>query len=386
MLSEPQMAWTRTLLHFAALSALWTVLGALGYLHHVQTAGPSSARGIGFVDWLICYWTWIPLSLLIVRLEAHVPEWAPTWRRAVLFMGIASVAFSWTAYQITRWVDVLARTEQTWRADRGFTWTIPADEFSIEEFMFWGVVAGVYAARKLRELRTRERAAARFALEKAYLEATVRKAELELLRTRLNPHFLFNALQNISVLTQQRPQLASRMLIRLGDLLRTAVKNDFQSEVTLDTELAATQAYLDIEQMRFQDRLGVEWQIDPAARDALVPSLLLQPLVENAVIHGLAKSGKTGRIFIAASARQGRLIMQVSDNGDGLPAGIDGGLKPGFGLSSTRERLAHIYPGNHEIAMKQRDEGGTEVRIDIPFRTEELLASDTHSAPAHSRR
>jgi two-component system, LytTR family, sensor kinase len=376
------MRWTRLPLHLAALSAVWTLIGALGYLHHVQTAGPASDRGPGLVDWLICYWTWIPLSPLIVRLEAHLLKWTPSWRGAVPVMGTASLIFSWTAYQITSYVNVLIRNKQTW----AFTWTIPANEFLIEEFMFWGVLAAAYAIRKRREFRNHEREAAHFALEKARLEATVRKAELELLRARLNPHFLFNALQNISVLAQQRPHTASRMLARLGDLLRTAVKNDFQSEVALDAELAATQAYLDIEQMRFQDRLQVEWQIDAATRDALVPSLLLQPLVENAVVHGLAQSGKTGRIFIGASTHHGRLMLQVSDNGSGLPAGIDGGFTSGLGLSSTRERLAHIYPGNHEIAMNQRAAGGTEVHIDIPFKTEELLASDTHSAPAHSRR
>jgi sensor histidine kinase YesM len=380
------MAWTRPPLHLAALSALWTLLGALGYLHHVQTAGPASAHGPGLVDWLICYWTWIPLSVLVVRLEAYSLEGARSWRTAVPLLGVASLLFSWSAYQITSWVSVLVRTGQTLPGDRGFTWTIPGREFLIEEFMFWGVVAAAYGARKLRELRTREREASQFALERARLEATVRKAELELLRARLNPHFLFNALQNISVLAQQRPQIASRMLTRLGDLLRTAVKNDFQSEVTLEAELAATKAYLDIEHMRFQDRLQVEWQIDSSVRHAFVPSLLLQPLVENAVIHGLSQSARTGRILIAASTRRDRLVLKISDNGHGLPAGMEDVLPLGVGLSSTRERLAHIYPGNHEIEMNQRAEGGTEVRIDIPFKTEELLAADTHSAPAHSRR
>lgn len=379
MLAGQQMAWKRVPLHLAALFAVWTLLGALGYLHHMQTAGPAFASVHGLLEWLLCYWAWIPLTPLVVRLEAHSSTWAPSWRRAVL-LGIASLVFSWAAYHITSFVGVLARTGRIWPADREFTWGISADEFWIEELMFWGVVAAAYAARKWKELRAREREAARFALEKARLEATLRKAELELLRARLNPHFLFNALQNISVLAQQHPHIASRMLTRLGDLLRTAVKNDFQSEVTLDTELGVTQAYLDIEQMRFQDRLGVEWQIDPAARAALVPSLLLQPLVENAVIHGLARSSRTGQIFITAAATDGRLILHVSDNGDGLPTGMDSDLTHGFGLSSTRQRLAHLYPDNHQIAVQQRATGGTEVRIDIPFRTEELLAPNIHVA------
>ena len=389
------MAWTRAPLQLSALFAVWTLLGALGYLHHMQTAGPGFASAHGLLEWLLCYWAWIPLTPLIVHLEARSTTWVRSWPGAVLLMGSASLVFSWAAYHITSFVGVLVRTGRIWPADRAFTWMLSADEFWIEELMFWGVVAAAYAARKWKELRAREREAARFALEKARLEATLRKAELELLRARLNPHFLFNALQNISVLAQQHPHVASRMLTRLGDLLRTAVKNDFQSEVTLDTELGVTQAYLDIEQMRFQDRLGVEWQIDPAVRAALVPSLLLQPLVENAVIHGLVRSGKTGQIFITAAVSDGRLILQVSDNGDGLPIGMDGGgSTPGFGLSSTRQRLAHLYPDNHEIAVKQRATGGTEVRIDIPFRTEELLAPNihvaiqpaTHSAAADCRR
>lgn len=153
--------------------------------------------------------------------------------------------------------------------------------------MFWSIVLAAYLTRRLADMRRQERAAAQLALQKASLEASLQKTELELLRTRLNPHFLFNSLQNISALAQTDSKLASSMLARLGDVLRAAFKSDFQSEVTLDTELAITLAYLDIEKMRFGSRLQVASIIAPNVRATTVPSLLLQPLVENAIVHGL---------------------------------------------------------------------------------------------------
>jgi two-component system, LytTR family, sensor kinase len=141
--------------------------------------------------------------------------------------------------------------------------------------------------RSLIGLHEKERLSAQLALEKAQLESSLRQAEFETLRMRLNPHFLFNSLQNISTLAQENPKTAAQMLTKLGDLLRITLKGDIQSETPLDKELALTQAYVAVEKMRFGDRLSVLIDVARGTERALVPSFLLQPLVENAIRHGL---------------------------------------------------------------------------------------------------
>jgi two-component system LytT family sensor kinase len=141
--------------------------------------------------------------------------------------------------------------------------------------------------RSLIGLHEKERLSAQLALEKAQLESSLRQAEFETLRMRLNPHFLFNSLQNISTLAQENPKTAAQMLTKLGDLLRITLNGDIQSETPLDKELALTQAYVAVEKMRFGDRLSVLIDVARGTERALVPSFLLQPLVENAIRHGL---------------------------------------------------------------------------------------------------
>jgi LytS/YehU family sensor histidine kinase len=196
----------------------------------------------------------------------------------------------------------------------------------------------------------------------------LKQAELEALRMRLNPHFLFNTLQNISVLAQQDPKTASQMITRLGDLLRTAFRRDAQPEVTLETELGLTQAYVDVERMRFRERLSVRVEIAPGTEQSMVPTFLLQPLVENAIKHGLSELRASGQIQIRSAKEEDRLVLWVSDNGTGLAAENLQQLELGVGLGSTCERLARMYPEKHELAVRKLQEGGTEVRVVLPFR------------------
>jgi two-component system, LytTR family, sensor kinase len=196
----------------------------------------------------------------------------------------------------------------------------------------------------------------------------LRRAELEVLRMRLNPHFLFNTLQNISVLIGHEPDAARTMLSRLGDLLRAAFRCEAQPESSLSAEIELTQAYLEVERMRFGDRLSFSLDIDPHTDQALVPVLLLQPLVENAIKHGLRGIAQGGRIDVRSACDEQRLILTVNDNGAGIPAaGLDG-IQLGVGLGSTRERLIRMYPQSHDFSIRQLEQGGTEVRVVLPFR------------------
>ena len=146
-------------------------------------------------------------------------------------------------------------------------------------------MVSAYAIRSLIQLRNREREAAQLALEKAELETSLRQAELETLRTRLNPHFLFNCLQNISVLAEEDPKIANQMLTRLGELLRTALRQNAAPEIPLDAEIALTKSYIAVEKVRFSDRLSVLFDVASESVQALVPTFLLQPLVENAITN-----------------------------------------------------------------------------------------------------
>jgi sensor histidine kinase YesM len=239
--------------------------------------------------------------------------------------------------------------------------------FPSAQGMFWVSVGGGYFVRTLFQLHQQEQRATRLALEKSQLESSLNQAQLEALRARLNPHFLFNSLQNISVLTKQDPHTASRMLTVLGDLLRAVLRNDSQPETSLSEEIDLTRSYVALEQMRFGDRLQVTFDVADGVQQALVPSFLMQPLLENAIIHGLRGVRKTGIIAVRAAEEDNGLAITVTDNGIGPPADASQ-MKIGVGLGSTCERLTRMYAERHAFSIRRPPEGGTEVRMTLPLR------------------
>jgi sensor histidine kinase YesM len=181
---------------------------------------------------------------------------------------------------------------------------------------------------------------------------------------QLHPHFLFNTLSHIVELIHTQPKAAEQMLIRLSELLRLALDARTADEAPLRQELAFLQKYLDIEQLRFQDRLQVKLDIDPPTLDHPVPNLLLQPLVENAIKHGLAARPGVGLIEIETKLAANELQLQIRDNGSGVAE--NGQVHDGIGLSSTRERLAQMYGTQARLTLRNRASGGLEVAITIP--------------------
>ena len=196
-------------------------------------------------------------------------------------------------------------------------------------------------------------------------EALVHAARLDALRQQLNPHFLFNALNAISTLVVEgRSAEAATMIARLADLLRSTLERPPNDEVPLSAELHLVRQYLDIEQVRLGDRLRVEVDVDASAMNGRVPSLLLQPIVENAVRHAIAPREQGGRIVVTAKHSGGRLFLSVDDDGPGLSTKADGN---GIGLANTRERLVHLYGVDHEFALEESPLRGLRVRIDLPY-------------------
>jgi signal transduction histidine kinase len=356
---------------FGLLFVAWTAFGTLACARYVLLGGAlKQGLLLEFLGWLVCYYPWLLATPLIFRLEQRFPIARDVWRKHVAFVAFAGLPVVYFAYQLTIFSDAAVQHLFGQRFSLPARWwLIPGREFALEQALYWFTVAAAFLIRNLMELRKKERLAAQLALEKSEMEAILHQAELETLRMRLNPHFLFNSLQNISILAQQDAKTASQMLTKLGDLLRVALRSDTGLETTLEREIALTQAYVAIEKMRFGDRLTVLFDVAPGTEEALVPTFLLQPLVENAIKHGLGKMDSGGLIAIDSSRNDTDLILTVRDNGTGLPASSISELEVGIGLGSACDRLARMYPGQHQFLIQSLPEGGTEVRLGLPFRT-----------------
>jgi LytS/YehU family sensor histidine kinase len=187
---------------------------------------------------------------------------------------------------------------------------------------------------------------------------------------QLNPHFLFNTLNTVLALIHENPKAADRMLVRLSQLLRRTLEQGQTHEVPLRKEMEFLKLYLEIEQMRFEDRLTISYDIDPKAEDLLVPQLILQPLLENALRHGILPREEPGRIELSARVLNSTLELKVRDNGNGLSLPPGSPLREGVGLANVRSRLAHLYGSDQQLTLRNGPEGGVEAIITMPTRKE----------------
>jgi LytS/YehU family sensor histidine kinase len=182
---------------------------------------------------------------------------------------------------------------------------------------------------------------------------------------QLHPHFLFNTLHSISALMRDDVEAADQMIARLGEFLRMTLRNSGEHETTLEQELKFLECYLEIEKLRFQDRLTIRIEAEPAALGALAPNLILQPIVENAIRHGVARQTNEGVVAITARRNNGRLRVEVRDNGPGLSLIND--VADGVGLANTRSRLRRLYGDDHHFGMMNAAGGGLVVTLEIPW-------------------
>ncbi|MFL6210983.1 MAG: sensor histidine kinase [Pyrinomonadaceae bacterium] len=239
-------------------------------------------------------------------------------------------------------------------------------------FMCYGTILLVsYALAYYRRYQQEELTISRLEAELAQAQLQTTRAQLLALKMQLQPHFLFNTLNSISTLLDEDVEAADEMLARLGDFLRLTLDNSGAQEVTLQEELEFLRCYLEIERVRFQDRLTVTLEIGPDTLDAHVPNLLLQPIVENAIRHGIVTRRGHGRIEISASRVDGMLRLQVKDNGPGLHVDENSSSTPkrGLGFALTRERLTRLYATSQQFILADAPAGGLEVTVEIPFVT-----------------
>ncbi|HUP19883.1 MAG TPA: histidine kinase [Gemmatimonadota bacterium] len=342
--------------------AVWTVPGVLGAIVFYATSierGRDISWGTAFLYLLPFWYLWALLTPIVVGLARRFPvEGARKWRNVALH-GVLTIAFA--VFHLS--VGLVLVRAATPSVDRwplrqalvGFVQTY----FEFEILVYPTVLAAAWAVDYYRRSRQE-------AIRSAELEVQLAHAHLQTLRMQLQPHFLFNTLHAVSSLRDEDVKAARRMLARLSELLRLTLDTERVHEVPLEQELEVLELYLDIERERFSDRLAVEFHVDPGALDAMVPNLILQPLVENAVRHGVASRPAGGRISVTAERTDGRVTLAVRDDGDGAPPGAPS--RTGVGLGNTRARLEELYGPEHGFTAGAAEGGGFEVRIEIPYR------------------
>lgn len=301
------------------------------------------------------------MTPLLMRFTVRFRFDRHSWRRVLPMHLVALVAFSIVHQAIMSGTRV-----SLWERAKPprLTWSAWLQGDYLQNFdsmmmVYWSIVGLTHAIIYYREGQAR-------ALRSSHLETRLVEAQLKALQQQLHPHFLFNSLHTVSALLHKDVDQAERMIVQLSDLLRITLQHSATQEIPLHEELEFLEGYLAIEQTRFQDRLTVRYDIDPAVLDAKVPTLILQPVVENAIRHGISSITEPGLVEISARATAGQLLLEVCDNGTGLSASGLEALQTGIGLSNTRQRLECMYGTDHRFEFSNA-RGGLLVRIAIPL-------------------
>jgi two-component system, LytTR family, sensor kinase len=320
-------------------------------------------------SWLIGVYTCALLTPGILWLGRRFPLEKRNWAGYIPLHLLFSVAFSTVQLTIDSFVHLRTGllSFALGSTFRDVFSTLFVIGFHGNVITYWAILGIQYADRYYRRYQEREREALRLELHAAELKTQLMDAHLSALKMQLQPHFLFNTLNAIMVLVrQQKGRQAEEMLARLSDLLRCVLDDVDAQEVPLRRELEYLKLYLSIEQVRFQDRLKVEISADPAVLDAAVPQMGLQPIVENAVRHGIGRSSAAGRIKISAARVQGTLELKVQDDGPGLPP-AESSKSGGIGLANTSSRLHQLYGDSARLALENSQEGGAVVTMVLPY-------------------
>ncbi len=349
---------------------LWTVLGLFyfsqGLTQRLVFHDPNPWWRY-LLAWLLGVYIWALLTPMILWLGRRFAiEHRNWWRRAALHL-LLSAGFS--VLELILENVLYSRLHLFPSASTGATLAQSVVRgFHGGVLDYWIVLGVQWGVLYYHRYRERSQEVLQIQLRASELQSQLMGAQLNALKMQLQPHFLFNTLNAITVLVrQQKSHDAERMLAHLSDLLRGVLADMNAQEVSLRRELEYLQLYLSIEQVRFADRLKAEIQADPVTQEASVPQLILQPLVENAVRHGIGSSSSAGTILIRASMTDGRVEILVQDDGPGLQAGssID---NEGIGLANTRARLRQLYGEEASVDIENGHERGAVVTMRFPFR------------------
>ncbi|UNK57759.1 histidine kinase [Pseudoxanthomonas daejeonensis] len=321
-----------------------------------QVRGEPLAWARASLIWLVWAAVWASLTPAALRLAARFPLRRPRLVRAIAVHGLASAVcavINLAIFALAAPMIGATQVEPTWF---GTLSRLLGTTFLLNLPVYWLIVAAAHVERLVRTATENDRRQLR-------LEAQLADAHLQTLRTQLQPHFLFNALNTISVLMHENVESADRILLQLSALLRRSLDRSEAHEVALGDEIRFLESYLGIEQARFGERLSYRLSVPDEVLGARVPNLILQPLVENALRHGLATRAGPGHVEIAASRRNDTLLLSVSDNGQGLPPAT----AERIGLANTRVRLRLLYGDSQRFEVRNLDGGGVIAQIELPW-------------------
>jgi sensor histidine kinase YesM len=364
MKNSPTRLLDRTWFRLVLYCSFWTCLGLLNLsqsLYFRTIFGKPfhllEATVIGLADWYI----WAALAPIVVMLGRRFPLGQRRWLLHVplhlVFSVVAAMITTVLMYPIVVWMNSFWDLPRTALGRLEF---LLIRELHLYLWVYWAILGVGHALDFHRKYREKE-------LSAAQLEARLAQAQLQVLKMQLDPHFLFNTLHAVTALVYQRPAAAETVVARLSEMLRMSLESQETNEIPLRDEIRFLAPYLEIQQIRFDGRLQVQTNVEPEASNCLVPSLILQPLIENAIRHGIEPRSGEGRIIIEAR-RNGKFVwVRVCDNGQGLPGDGQDSIREGVGLSNTRSRLRHLYGPDCRLEISNAEEGGAVVTLGIPW-------------------
>lgn len=368
----------RIVRQLAILTGVWTVpvvLGIAGHYFGQMVEGEGMPASHLFGHSLALWYVWIPATPVIF--------WIHRRRFAVPPLVLAHTLALTAVFVMQAWLSVVighatGHVPQRIALFQYFTMAV-VNLLLYDMLIYAGVIAVVVGLDYGRRYRDRD-------LRASQLETQLERARLETLQTQLQPHFLFNALNAIAMLVRRdRKQEAVDTIVGFSELLRYVLDESGTMDVSLEEELRFVRRYLDIERVRLGERLGTYIEVAPGAERALVPNLMLQPLVENALKHAIAVRPEGGRLWIRAERSGTALRVEVADDGPGLPKDFEVSAARGIGLRNLRERLAVLYGDEGRFRIGARDGGGTLAVIELPFREDVRGVSAPSEGPIAAR-
>ena len=363
---EPRHSWRRQVWRLLLIWGIWTFIGLIFTLQGYFTSYRSE-RPVPLLDSLYMQMTWAYLFALatpfILWVSSRLPIERNNWIRSVLTHVPISILLAIVLTALGRvviWLQVGYPIGRPLSLESVTRFVIANFSESIGIYLLIALTSyafNYYSRYREGQLRTLQ------------LEAQLSQAQLEALKMQLHPHFLFNTLHSISALLTKDREAARRMITRLGDFLRMTLENSGAQEVSLQKEMEFLRCYLEIERVRFQDRLVTRIDVSPQVLDARVPNLILQPIVENAIRHGITPRSTPGIIEIQAKPHNGSVRIQVRDNGPGLAEHRSSDIlfRKGLGLANTETRLERLYGAGHLFDLANDPDGGLVVTLEIPL-------------------
>lgn len=346
---------------------IWTIPASIAVL---QSVASYALRGALAVEWPYAalqfprWMSWALVTPLVFWLARRFPIRSPGLVKAIAVHFVAAMLIS--AVIETIWLQASLLVSQrlnpaeTVNMSMAAIVSITVLSRLLGALFTYGALLGVAVAMQYQQ-RLRERE-----VQAVELEAQLANAQVHALKMQVHPHFLFNTLHAVTVLIRENPAMAVRMVTRLGDLLRLTLSRAQSAEVSLGKEIEILTLYLEIERIRFQDRLQVNYDVDTGVLDAQLPDLILQPLVENAIKHGIGTRAGKGVIEVRARRESSWLVVEIHDDGTGLHKNHP--QREGIGLATTRARLERMYGSEHEFTLSARASGGCIARMRIPYK------------------